>query len=255
MFPLSLKNKHERDDRISFDEKTHTYYIDGSSEGIISVTTLIHQHFPKFDADNILKKMKNKNEKYPNMTDSQIKKLWTNNSINSSKDGTKMHKIIENYYNSIENKKSEEEESKEYKYFLNFNSSIKNRLQPFRTEWSIFDGQLELAGQVDMIYKKSDNTYALYDWKRSKEIKKENPFEKGLGKLSNLDNCNYNHYSLQLNIYKRLVETRYNMKISEMFLVILHPDNENYILEEVYNMDKYVDIIFQDLLSKKDQEI
>ena len=254
MFPLSLKNKHERDDRISFDEKTHTYYIDGSSEGIISVTTLIHQHFPKFDADNILKKMKNKNEKYPNMTDSQIKKLWTNNSINSSKDGTKMHKIIENYYNSIENKKSEEE-SKEYKYFLNFNSSIKNRLQPFRTEWSIFDGQLELAGQVDMIYKKSDNTYALYDWKRSKEIKKENPFEKGLGKLSNLDNCNYNHYSLQLNIYKRLVETRYNMKISEMFLVILHPDNENYILEEVYNMDKYVDIIFQDLLSKKDQEI
>ena len=44
---LSQKNKHERDDRITFDENTHTYYVDGSSEGIVSVTTLIHHHFPK----------------------------------------------------------------------------------------------------------------------------------------------------------------------------------------------------------------
>jgi len=250
MTSLSEKNKHERDTRISFYEKTHTYYVDGSSEGIVSVTTLIHQYFPKFDSDMILKKMKNKNEKYPNMNDYQIKKKWYDNATIASKNGTKMHKLIENYYNSIENEKSDENLT-EFKYFLNFHSSIKNRLEPFRTEWSIFDGELELAGQVDMIYKKEDGTYMLYDWKRVKEIKKDNQFEKGLKKLSDLDNCNYNHYSLQLNIYKRLLETRYDIKVSEMFLVILHPDNENYILEEVYNMDKYIDIIFQDLLNSK----
>ena len=250
MLTLSEKNKHERDSRISFDEKTHTYYVDGSSDGIISVTTLIHHHFPKFDSDMILKKMKNKQEKYPNMTDSQIKKVWSDNGIIASKNGTKMHKLIENYYNSIENEKIEENLD-EFKHFLNFHSTIKNRLEPYRTEWSIFDGELELAGQVDMLYKKKDNTYALYDWKRVKELKKDNPFEKGIGKLSDLDHCNYNHYSLQLNIYKRLLETRYNLKVSEMFLVILHPDNENYILEEVYSMDKYIDNIFQDLLNSK----
>jgi ATP-dependent exoDNAse (exonuclease V) beta subunit len=250
MLTLCEKNKHERDSRISFDEKTHTYYVDGSSDGIISVTTLIHHHFPKFDSDMILKKMKNKQEKYPNMTDSQIKKVWSDNGIIASKNGTKMHKLIENYYNSIENEKIDENLD-EFKHFLNFHSTIKNRLEPYRTEWSIFDGELELAGQVDMLYKKKDNTYALYDWKRVKEIKKDNPFEKGIGKLSDLDHCNYNHYSLQLNIYKRLLETRYNIKVSEMFLVILHPDNKNYILEEVYSMDKYIDIIFQDLLNSK----
>lgn len=250
MLTLSEKNKHERDTRISFDEKTHTYYVDGSSDGIISVTTLIHNYFPKFDSDTILKKMKNKHEKYPNMTDYQIKKIWTDNAILASKNGTKMHKLIENYYNSIENEKTNENLT-EFKHFLNFHSSIKIRLEPFRTEWSIFDGVLELAGQVDMIYKKQDGTYALYDWKRVKEIKKDNPFEKGIGKLSDLDHCNYNHYSLQLNIYKRLLETRYNITVSEMFLVILHPDNKNYILEEVYSMDKYIDIIFQDLLNSK----
>lgn len=250
MIHLSEKNKHERDNRISFDEKTHTYYVDESSEGIISVTTLIHKHFPKFDSDAILKKMKNKKEKYPNMSDEQIKKSWSDNANNASKNGTKMHKMIENYYNCIDNEKNDENLT-EFKHFLNFNSKIKDKFEPYRTEWSIFDGELELAGQVDMLYKKQDGTYALYDWKRVKEIKKDNPFEKGLGKLSDLDHCNYIHYSLQLNIYKRLLETRYNMKVSEMCLVILHPDNQNYILEKVNNMDKHIDIIFNELLSQK----
>ena len=76
---LSQKNKHERDDRISFDEPTHTYFVDGSSDGIISTTTLIHENFPKFDANKVLKFMKNKKEKYPNMTDQQIKESWNEN--------------------------------------------------------------------------------------------------------------------------------------------------------------------------------
>lgn len=239
---LAKKNKHERDERISFDEKTHTYYIDGSSDGIISVTTLIHHHFPKFDSSKVLKLMKNKKQKYPNMSDEEIKKLWSENGKNASENGTKMHKMIENYYNSEENK----ENSKEFQYFLSFNKTIEHQFIPYRTEWSVFDGSLDLAGQIDMIYKKQDGTYALYDWKRSKEIKKENSFEKGLGKLSSLDHCNYIHYSIQLNIYKRILETRYDMKVSEMCLVILHPDNDSYLLEKVHDMGEYIDIIFSE---------
>ena len=242
---LSQINKHERDDRISFDEKTHTYYVDGSSEGIISVTTLMHNHFPKFDSNKALKLMKNKSEKYPNMSDEQIKNLWSENGKIASGNGTKLHKMIENYYNSIENDPNEEK-IKEFQYFLKFNQIIKDKFIPYRTEWSIFDGTIDLAGQIDMIYKKSDGTFGLYDWKRIKELKKDNIFEKGLGKLSNLDHCNYIHYSIQLNIYKRILETRYNIKISEMYLVILHPENENYILEEVKDMRKIIDIIFKE---------
>jgi len=241
---LSELNKHERDERISFDEKTHTYYIDGSSDGVISTTTLIHHHFPKFDADKVIKLMKNKKEKYPNMTDAQIKESWSKNGKNASENGTKMHKMIENYYNGIKN---EDENIKEFEYFLNFNKTIKDKFDPYRTEWSVFDGSIDLAGQIDMLYKiKNTDCYALYDWKRVKDIKKENTFEKGLGKLSNLDHCNYNHYSLQLNIYKRVLETRYDIKVSEMALVILHPDNDNYILEKINDMSDYINIIFKD---------
>jgi ATP-dependent exoDNAse (exonuclease V) beta subunit len=242
---LSQKNKHERDDRISFDEKTHTYYVDGSSDGIISTTTLIHHHFPKFDSDKILKLMRNKNEKYPNMSDEEIKMEWQKNGKIASENGTKIHKMIENYYNEIPNK-DEDINLKEFKYFLNFNDSIKDKFDPYRTEWSVFDGNIDLAGQIDMVYKKKDGTYALYDWKRVKEIKKDNLFEKGLGKLKDLCHCNYIHYSIQLNIYKRILETRYDMKISEMALVIIHPDNNNYMLESIKDMTKYIDIIFNE---------
>lgn len=249
---LSEINRHERDDRISFDEKTHTYYVDGSSDGIISVTTLIHSHFPKFDPDKVLKIMKNKKEKYPNMTDAQIKKMWSDNGKNASENGTKLHKMIENYYNFIENDKNDEKMI-EFRHFLKFNESIKDIFISYRTEWSIFDGLLDLAGQIDMLYKKTDGTYALYDWKRIKELKKENSFEKGLGKLNGIDHCNYIHYSIQLNIYKRILETRYGIKVSEMCLVILHPDNDNYILEKVEDMSTYIDIIFSE--RERDEQI
>jgi hypothetical protein len=242
---LSEKNKHDRDDRISFDEKTHTYYVDGSSDGIISVTTLIHHHFPKFDPNNVLKRMKNKKEKYPNMSDEDIKNSWLDNGKKASENGTKLHKMIENYYNLIDNDK-EDEKMIEYQYFLRFNETIKGFFTPYRSEWSIFDGSIDLAGQVYMLYKKKDGTYALYDWKRIKELKKENFFEKGIGKLSSLDHCNYIHYSIQLNIYKRILETRYEINISEMCLVILHPENNGYVLEKVNDMSKYIDIIFKE---------
>jgi ATP-dependent exoDNAse (exonuclease V) beta subunit len=238
---LSDIHRHERDKRISFDEPTHTYYVDGSSAGLVSTTTFIHHNFPVFDSHSILKKMKNKSEKYPGMTDKQIKESWDKNGKLASAQGTALHKMIENFYNNIEQPTPY---PKEFTYFLAFHETVKDRLTPYRTEWSIFDGLIDLAGQLDMLYLKKDGTYALYDWKRVKEIKKENKYEKGLGSMSHLDHCNYNHYSLQLNVYKRILETRYDLVITEMFLVILHPENENYILEEVFEMRKEIDVLF-----------
>jgi hypothetical protein len=38
---LSVRNKHPRDERIVFHEDTHTYDVDGTPDGITSVTTFI----------------------------------------------------------------------------------------------------------------------------------------------------------------------------------------------------------------------
>ena len=54
---LQLKNPHQRDKYISFDEGPHIYTIKGDSK-YLSVTTWNHSHFEKFNADLIIQKIK-----------------------------------------------------------------------------------------------------------------------------------------------------------------------------------------------------
>ena len=60
---LQRENPHERDDRVLFEESSHTYTIDGDAD-YTSVTTLIHTHFAAFDADSVISKMR-KSWKWP----------------------------------------------------------------------------------------------------------------------------------------------------------------------------------------------
>jgi len=261
---LSQTNRHERDSRITFDESTHTYAIDGSSDKVISVTTLIHSHFPHFKPYEIITKMRNNKNgmplKYHNMSDEQIIKQWNDNGKEASQLGTSIHKSVELFYDQKDHISSTDfiemikfndivgQHTVEFYHFLKFNESVKDRLRPYRTEWSIFRTELKLAGQLDMLYEiiNEPGYYALYDWKRVKEIKMENRYEKGLKGLSHLDHCNYNHYSIQLNIYKRILETLYGLKIKEMCLVILHPDNDTFKLVKIHEMKKEINYIFKE---------
>jgi hypothetical protein len=115
---------------------------------------------------------------------------------------------------------------------------------PYRTEWLVFNDEIRLAGSIDMIYAKPGGTFAIYDWKRSKEIKTENKYQKGLGPLSHLDDCNYWHYSLQLNNYRRLLEKFYGLVVDELALVILHPNNKSYQIVKLNLMDAEVEAMW-----------
>ena len=56
----------------------------------------------------------------------------------------------------------------------------------------------------------------------------ENSWDNGFGPVAHLPDCNYWHYTLQLNTYRWFLETHYGLRISDMYLVIMHPDNSNY---------------------------
>ena len=43
-------------------------------------------------------------------------------------------------------------------------------IQPYRTEWRIAAPDCGVAGSIDFVGKFPDNTYALVDWKRSKDL-------------------------------------------------------------------------------------
>ena len=263
---LKMVHEHERDSNISFEEKTHTYTINTKQNkkdtSFTSVTTWIHSLFPQFNATKIIDKMqKSKNwekSKYYGMSADEIKALWKKNGQEASKAGTKLHNDIESYYNQHEVDNS----SVEFKYFLNFENDrvkdpINDTMLPYRTEWTIYDEELRLSGSVDMLYEYKDSgLLTIYDWKRCKDIKKNNGWEHcNIDELSYIPNTNYWHYALQLNTYREIIERNYNKTIHSLWLVCLHPDKSGYQKISVPIMKTEMNILFQKRLEKFNLEI
>lgn len=233
---LARRNTHTRDLLIQFDEPTHIYTVQGSSKGVISCTGFLHQFFGHFDAKATIKKMmaspKWTESKWykPGITADELSAQWSKSGKEASEAGTAMHLAIEQFLNDAEDVIDPSiKETPEWRYFMNFWRDEGHDLEPYRTEWEVWSSDHKLAGSIDMIFRrKSDGKFLIYDWKRSKEIKSENRFQRGLGPLTHLPDCNYWHYSLQLNVYRWILENLYGLDVAEMYLLILHPDNPNY---------------------------
>lgn len=250
---LESINAHERDEFIVFDEEPHIYYVNNQPVQI-SVTSLVHQFFSKFDAESIISKMMNgKNwnkSKYFGMTRDEIKKQWTDSGTEATHHGTIMHKAIETFYNGDEVEDLDHTLTPEYKQFEKFTDDHNDKLKAYRTEWVVYDEDYNLAGSIDMVFENlDDGTLSIYDWKRSKEIKTTNYFSKGVGIMQGFADCNYIHYSLQLNIYKHILQTKYGKFIRDMFLVVMHPTKKTYVKYEVLDLQMEVDQIFAERLS------
>jgi hypothetical protein len=223
---LNIKNQHKRDKNINFIEKGHKYFVN-NIEYDLSVTGFIHSFFPKFKAYEIISKMMMSRNwqasKYYGMEPEEIKDSWDENAKQAAELGTKLHSAIENFYLKSETP----QDTTEYEYFKQFQKDH-SELEPFRTEWEIYDEEYQLAGSIDMVFVDKSGNYHLYDWKRSKQIKENNSYEEGHYPLSHLPNANYWQYSLQLNIYKKILEKNYGIKITDLYIVQFHPDQEQY---------------------------
>jgi ATP-dependent exoDNAse (exonuclease V) beta subunit len=208
--------------------------------------------------------------KYWGLTPEQIKEQWSQNAQTVSSAGTEMHYRIECFMNNpncythkelyedykIKNdniKNDKTNESLEWNYFIDF---VKNtpHLKPYRTEWTIYHEELKLAGSIDMVYENSDGTLSIYDWKRVKDIKKINLWNKYATTLCicHFPDTNFWHYALQLNTYKSILEDKYEKKVKELFLVRLHPDAEekSYELIEIPNLKKEMMELFLERKNK-----
>ena len=249
---LAKKNAHPRDEFITFDEGPHIYTVHGQG-GNTSVTTWVHHHFPEFDADKIIsgmiksRKMQDPKYKYYGFTKEQIKADWDRNRDNAAGAGTQMHYDIECYFNELEVNNT----SIEFEWFLRFVRDFPE-LKPYRTEWMVYYEELKLTGSIDMIFENPDGTIQIYDWKRCKEI----AYENGFGKcaltpaISDMPDTNFWHYTLQLNTYKTILEAKYDKKVTGLYLICLHPDNQykTYDRIEVPIIEDTMAILFEDRL-------
>lgn len=234
---FNLKNKHPRDSRIRFYPEPHIYTIDKTPAP--SASTIISKFFPEFDAYTAASRLNPNHELYGRDIE-DIVDIWDERGKSAANKGTFLHEQIENFY--LEQEYERTEEFHLFESFVNENRHI----NPYRTEWRIFDEHYHIAGTVDLI-SKNGNGFEMYDWKRSKKVVnsytgepiKDNQWQSGVGNLSDIADTSYNRYCLQQSLYKYILERNYGLKVSKMYLIVLYPDYDRYYKVEVpYLQDK-----------------
>ena len=208
---------------IQCDEASHTYKVDNVP--YTSVTTLLASWFPKFNPKQAIRGMRAsptwESSPYVHMTDEEILQKWESDGKTAATLGTDLHYYIEQYLkgNFLE---QDSLEIQQFKEFITNTPLVVHEL-----EWRLFDPSTKITGAIDCACKNKDGTLDLYDWKRCSNMLKTHGFAI-LPELVHIPSSNYWKYTLQLNMYKYLVEKTTTFKVKHMFIVCFHPSNLGY---------------------------
>lgn len=122
-------------------------------------------------------------------------------------------------------------QSVEFGMFMDFLRNEPN--QEFcRTEWRIFDRVHLITGTIDAVSvaKRDENgkimAVHLYDWKRVKDI--DGKKDRYRGPFSSICGTKVVKYSVQLHLYKHILETQYGVQVMSMHLIVLNPSVDSY---------------------------
>jgi hypothetical protein len=137
------------------------------------------------------------------------------------------HPIAQNFFH--EELKAESVEFCKFRSWL----STKPRWSPFRIEWSLFNEDLKVAGQLDSLWVDLDSgEFVMADWKRARGFLTDDlvtlerqAFQKmGTSCCSHLYDTAWSHYFVQQTLYAYMLASKYGLSVSKMMLVQCHPD-------------------------------
>lgn len=222
---------------IKYHDKPHKYYI-GDKE-LVSVTTFIGKFKPKFDSEGMAETYAAKR----GLNVEDVKNDWDFKRDFSTVKGSALHNYAENWWN---NKIFPYDESVSIKMwgidpvkeplgkcirlFHKFHSDASENLIPVKMELVVGDEELGIAGMVDCLFwNKKAQELQIWDYKTNKEIKTSNSFSQYFhNPISHLDVCEFNTYSLQLSLYKYIIEKNTGLKIGSTYLIWINEVNNNY---------------------------
>ena len=218
---------------IVFNASDHSYKSIDGSEGInwISVTTLISSLKKPFDAKAVAAKVtKNKRSKWYGIEPKIIEQIWKNESDRAVTLGTYYHNQREADLCSLASIEREgvtvpvispsgEHDGIRY--------APSQKLDPgVYPEHMVYLKSAGICGQSDLV-EVVNGKVNIIDYKTNKEIKTESfknwegMSEKMLSPVDHLDDCNFNHYALQLSIYMYII-LKHNPKLQPGKIFIHH---------------------------------
>ena len=241
--------------RLRYEDNGHKYYFD--NQECVSVTTYIKGYFPKFVPQNVANALSGSDSlRYGNSSPDEIIEIWNS----KAKRGTNNHEVIEMYlkYGRVPSPDNTNDYSV-YTEFMNFWDQYIKYLKSttfgmyglgYESESRICDPYRMIAGTMDCLIINPMGECIIIDWKFIKQLytSSVNKDEMGTGPFSNYSNCNSNHYLLQVNMYKMILESNYDKynvrfpsgdmtitpKVLSLVIVLFRPqDNGTYKFEYI----------------------
>ena len=210
-----------KSNNIFLEKENHIYKLNDDLDfGFTSVTTFVGDFFEKFDSHGIATKLTMTHPKYKHLTVEELLGQWKK----KADYGTLVHEEIELYIKDQTYPKDDRSE-RAIKWLNGYKMQSNYKLY---SEKIVYSKELQLAGTIDLLlYNEESEEYIIVDWKTSSKIATSAyKHKRGNNEITrNLEDCNFNHYSLQLSLYRYILETFYALKISEQLIVHLQEND------------------------------
>jgi len=244
---------------VTYFDEPHKYYVDGKP--LISVTTLIHRYQEDFDEEYW---SANKAAYYGNVSQMEVKRAWRFINKKGTMKGSAIHDYAENkFQNKIFEypKKQILEEfgfdpiKIEYditkKHVDRFYDDVQGRLIPVKTEFVMYDKQSLVGGMCDIIFwNVKAQEFQIWDYKTNKAFTMEEQERYLSEELYMLQDCDLEIYSLQLEMYKQIIQRNTGIKLGKSYVVWFSHNNENYQVIETKNREYYANVMLNHRLAE-----
>jgi ATP-dependent exoDNAse (exonuclease V) beta subunit len=232
---------------ISFNEEAHLYHYDGQL--CTSVTGVIGRYKEPFDTQKIATTYAVKR----GLSVFDVIADWDEKKNAACDKGSHVHKYAELKFAckkyQVDSTEMSEILHKCFKIVDNFYDDSKGRLIPIRSELVIGDKVRRLCGMIDQLfYNVKAKEFQIWDYKTNKAITTKNDYKKKMiNGLWHLDECEFNTYSLQLGLYKKIIEENTNIKIGSSYICWVNEVNDTYKPMKVASMDNEINQIWSAL--------
>ena len=253
-----VKQKLKVFDKYKFFENGHYYTYKDKQVGV-SVTKYISQFENEFDSNTLSQKVADKN----GISQFEVLNEWKRKGEYSCLKGTAIHEWLQDNYANREYKfdLSQLEEYPEYykiedvehlkQMAIDFINDYKNRYILIGDEILCGIPDFDIASAIDLLfYDTVNNEVVLADIKTNTDLKgwKNTPsyVKKMLQPLENIKDITFEHYKIQLSIYRYFLEEYAHIPISDnMFIVYLSEKEKNYNIIQIPYLKNEVEKILK----------
>lgn len=244
---------------VVYYDDPHVYYLNGKKANL-SATKLISKFKKPFDSDYWSQKKADDE----GITKDEMLARWKLKGDISCEKGTAVHEYVENRlankvfpYPSAKIKSLfdgadpvQEKFDKIVPLVEKFISDTRGRMISVASELVIGDLEYNIGGMIDQVfYNKKSGKIELWDWKTNEKIDRGSKY-KFNSPINHVPSSKLEEYSLQLSLYKHIIEKNTNLELGDSYLTWFNENNESYEVFKCIDYSKEVVEMIENFINR-----